>query len=56
MDEITDFAWDRMLLYQVMSSESEISTVLGVDFRGIVDMSSGMVFVKDNEIVYQKLF
>ena len=56
MDEITDFAWDKMLLYQVMSSESEISQALGVEFNDSVDLSSGMIFVKNDEIVYHESF
>lgn len=56
MDEITDFSWDKMLLYQVGSSESEISKALGIEFKDSVDISSGIVFVKDDEIVYHESF
>lgn len=56
MDEITDFAWDKMLLYQVGASASEISEVLGVEFKYTGHISSGMVFVKDDEIIYHESF
>lgn len=56
MDEITDFAWDKMLLYEVMSSETEISKALGVEFKESVDLSGGMVFVKDDKVVYHESF
>ena len=54
MLEITDFEWDKMLIYQVGSSTTEISEALGVEFKDSVDLMSGMVFVKENKIVYNQ--
>lgn len=56
MAEITDFSWDKMLLYQVGMTSSEVSEILDVDFSDSLDLESGMVFVKDNKVVYHESF
>lgn len=54
MSEITDFKWDKMLIYQVGSSNKEISDLLGVHFNDSVDLASGIIFICNNKIVYKE--
>lgn len=55
MKDITDFDWDRMVVFGLGSSNSEISEALGVEYRELRDLMSGMVFVYNNKIVYQEM-
>jgi len=54
MKDITGFVWDKMLIYQVGSSNGAISDILNVTFNDTVDLKSGILFVKDNKIVYKE--
>lgn len=54
MSEITDFKWDKMLIYQVGSSNKEISDLLGVPFNDSLDLASGIIFVYKNKIIYKE--
>jgi len=54
MNEITDFNWDKLLIYGVGSSSSEISNALGIEYNESTDLVSGMVFVYDDKIVYKE--
>ncbi|MDF2588022.1 MAG: hypothetical protein K0S41_1863 [Anaerocolumna sp.] len=54
MRDITDFKWDKMLIYQVGSSNAEISDLLQVDFKDSLDLVSGIIFVYNNKIVYKE--
>lgn len=40
MNEVTDFKWNKMLIYQVGSSNKEISELLGVNFNDSIDLAS----------------
>jgi hypothetical protein len=54
MEDITDFKWDKMLVYLVGSSNSEISEIIGVKFEDDIDLSSGMIFLYKNKIIYKE--
>ena len=54
LNKITDFQWDKCVIFDYGSNNSEISASLGVDYNGIVDGHSGIVFAYDNEIVYEE--
>src|SRR5262249_47473911 len=45
---------NKMLLYQMGSSTKEISTSLGVEFKGSTDLVGGIIFTLDDQIVYQE--
>lgn len=51
MSDITDFRWDKLVVYGLGSSQKEISRALGVRYKDSVDMTSGMVFVYKGKIV-----
>jgi hypothetical protein len=54
MNEITNFKWDKMLIYDLGSSNFEISKALGVEYKDSVDLASGLVFVYDNKIIFKE--
>ncbi|MBY9079731.1 hypothetical protein [Paenibacillus sp. CGMCC 1.18879] len=55
LKEITDFKWDKVVIFQVGSSDEEINNALGVKYEGPTDLMSGMVFVLDDKIVHEEL-
>jgi hypothetical protein len=54
MKEITDFKWDKMLIFDLGSNRNEISEALGVEYTESADLMYGMVFVFENKIVYDE--
>lgn len=54
MKDITVFKWDKMVIYEVGSSNNEITKALGVEYQDSVDLISGVVFVYNNKIVYKE--
>ncbi|MNM56775.1 hypothetical protein D3C81_679540 [compost metagenome] len=55
LKEITDFKWDKVVIFQVGSSDEEISSALGIKYEGPTDLISGLVFVLDHKIVHEEL-
>jgi hypothetical protein len=53
--EITDFKWDKVVIFQVGSSDEEISNALGVKYEGPTDLMTGLIFVFDHKIVHEEL-
>lgn len=56
INDIADFKWDKMVVFDVGSERSDISNALGVEYKEPIDLMSGMVFVYNNEIVYNEMF
>jgi hypothetical protein len=54
ISDITNFKWDKMLMYQVGSSNTEISKLIGTEFKDDLDLTSGLIFVYNNKIVYKE--
>lgn len=54
MTEVTDFKWDKMLMYQIGSTNQKISEALGINYNKSVDMYSGIIFVYEGKIVYEE--
>lgn len=54
MKNITDFKWDKMLIFMEGSTNSEISEILGVEFNDCIDLSWGMIFMYKNKIIYKE--
>lgn len=55
LKEITDFKWDKAVIFQVGNSDEEISNALGIKYEGPTDLMSGLVFVLDHKIVHEEL-
>lgn len=54
LQEITNFKWDKVAIFQVGSTNMEISKALGVEYKGSTDLMTGMIFVLKNKIVYEE--
>lgn len=54
MKDITDFEWDKMVIFEVGSSNFEVSKALGIEYKESTDLMSGMVFVCNNKIVHEE--
>jgi len=52
--DITDFVWDKMVIYEYGSPKAEISALLGIEFDGDIDETSGIIFVNETKIVYME--
>lgn len=52
--DITDFEWDKMVIFDLGTSNAEISEALGFKYKDTIDLMSGMIFVLKNKIVYQE--
>lgn len=54
LQKVTTFEWDKVAIFQVGSSNEEISKILGVNYKGSTDLMSGMIFLMNNKIVYEE--
>lgn len=54
MKNFTDFKWDKMVIYNLGSSEIEVSKALGFEFTGSTDLMSGIIFAYKKKIVYEE--
>ncbi|OPX43988.1 hypothetical protein CLHUN_20130 [Ruminiclostridium hungatei] len=55
MKDVTNFKWDKVVIFQVGSSNKEISKALDAEYKGATDLISGMVFVYNNQIADEEL-
>ncbi|MDR1815143.1 MAG: hypothetical protein LBR00_00470 [Clostridiales Family XIII bacterium] len=54
--EFTNFDWDRMLAFCPQTSSQEVEIALGVKYSKSLDLTSGIIFTKGSEIVYEEMF
>ena len=54
--DFTDFQWDKMMIFNYPTSIEEVETALGVEYDNSMDLVSGMIFVRDGEVVYDEIF
>ncbi|MFC3798105.1 hypothetical protein [Cohnella sp. GCM10012308] len=54
MERVTSFEWDKLVVFQVGSSNKEVSNHLGFEYNGSTDLMSGLIFVLDNKIVFEE--
>lgn len=52
----TSFDWDTLIIYKTPVSKKELFDVTGLDYKKELDLKSGMIFTKDNQIVYDESF
>jgi len=55
MKDVTNFKWDKMVVFGLGSSNAEISKALGVEYDGPTDCVSGVVFVYNHKIVDEEI-
>ncbi|MCL1792016.1 MAG: hypothetical protein FWG40_11890 [Peptococcaceae bacterium] len=56
LSDLTDFDWDEALVYRLLMSNDAIEDALGIKYEKYLDLSSGIIFVKDKKIVYEETF
>ncbi len=56
MTDFTSFEWDKVLIFNYPVTNKDINIALGVNFTGSTDLTNGMIFVKDDEIVHYEYF
>ena len=56
LSDYTKFEWDNVIIYKNTISNKELSEFLGIDYKKGLDLKSGMIFIKDNKIVYEEYF
>ena len=54
LSDYTKFEWDNVIIYKNTISNKELSEFLGIDYKKGLDLKSGMIFIKDNKIVYEE--
>ncbi|MEF2663376.1 MAG: hypothetical protein U0M92_03550 [Bacilli bacterium] len=56
INDFVDFEWDYMIIYKNPTSASDIKEIAGIIYEKELDLESGMIFVKDNKIIYEETF
>ncbi len=56
LKDYTDFSWDYVIIYQNATSKSDILEVTGIKLNRELKKISGMIFIKDEEIVHEENF
>ena len=56
ISDYTGFDWDTLIIYKTPISKKELVEATGLDYKKELDLKSGMIFTKDNQIVYEESF
>jgi hypothetical protein len=56
MKTLTDFEWDRLVVFEVSSSDAEVSAALGFQYPDLTDLVGGLIFAHSGKIVHQEIF
>lgn len=56
LSDFTNFDWDTLLIFQYPVSAQDIENAIGVKYEGSLDLTSGMIFVLDGQIVHDEIF
>jgi hypothetical protein len=56
MREVTDFEWEKMIIFQDGCPEADIEMAGGAEFMHSTDFWTGMVFVNRGEIVFEEYY
>ncbi|SCH62897.1 Uncharacterised protein [uncultured Clostridium sp.] len=56
ISDFTQFEWDTLLIFRYPITQKEIEEAIGVRYEGSLDLTSGMIFVLNNEVVYDEIF
>jgi hypothetical protein len=54
ISDITDFKWDKLVVFGVGSSNDEVSRALGIEYKDSTDLMEGLVFKFRDGIVYKE--
>ena len=53
IDELANFKWDKMIIFQAQTSREAINSTLGIDYNGSTDLKEGVIFVHNGEVVFE---
>ena len=56
LSDYTNFEWDTVIIYKTPTSKKELFELAGIDYKNELDLQSGMIFVKNNDIIYEEFF
>jgi len=54
--ELTDFEWEQAVYFSMSATPLDIYKAVGVTYDGSMDLTIGIIFVSDGEIVYHEYF
>ena len=56
LSDFTTFEWDYVIIYDLPVTAKEVSEYAGINYEKALDLQSGMIFIKGNEIVFEEYF
>ncbi|MDE6471319.1 MAG: hypothetical protein K2L19_09920 [Eubacterium sp.] len=56
LSDFTNFEWDYVIIYDLPVTAKDISEYAGINYEKALDLQSGMIFIKDNEIIFEEYF
>ena len=56
LSDYTRFDWDSIVIYHLPKTKKEISDLAGFEYTDSIDLSSGIIFIKNNKKVYEEKF
>lgn len=54
MSDLTDFEWEQCIVYSAGTQTKDIQDVFHVNYNTYLDIDSGIIFVSNNEVVYEE--
>ena len=54
--DFTNFDWDSVIIYANPTTNKDLKEYADLDYKKSLDLKSGMIFIKDNKIVYEEVF
>nr|WP_326174310.1 hypothetical protein [uncultured Ruminococcus sp.] len=56
MSDITDFEWDKCIVYGPSTQTKDICDVFNIDYNTYLDLNYGIIFLNKNNVVYEETF
>lgn len=56
MSDLTDFEWERCIVYGAGAQTKDISDSFGIDYDTYLDLNHGIIFVNGDKVVYEEFF
>lgn len=56
LSDFTDFEWDSVIIYRNPITTDKLNRITGINYEKELDLSSGIIFVQGNKIVYEEVF
>lgn len=56
MSDITDFEWDKCIVYGPSTQTKDICDAFDIDYSTYLDLDYGIIFLNKNNVVYEETF